>query len=287
MRSAPALVACSLFLSAAPAFAQTLSIEVEGAAPAFAAPPPPAEIAAAQSSTSIETAPSPAIVPQPQPQLQPQYQSPSQPQLQAAPARPENEGWGGFYALIEGYDLSAHAMRMGRPEISVLAGTRLDPQWTGMRALSSVMTGGAGVSVGMRSFGLLRAPELRLSLSGGEVEGQFAPVPGAPAEIEVAARSVLLLRAEVAAGLQAELGVLTPYVLLRGSVAAYWLGVEVRHATLGGLGSEHLDDVLFELGLEVGTGIRFAPGFEMQLGFRMSFLGPTSFGGVIGFNFGG
>ena len=57
----------------------------------------------------------------------------------------------------------------------------IDPPFTGdEEALQSPVMGGFTFGFGMRAVGFLRGPEIRLSLIGGDADGDWFAAPGAP-----------------------------------------------------------------------------------------------------------
>ncbi|MCZ7684235.1 MAG: hypothetical protein M5U28_37830 [Sandaracinaceae bacterium] len=78
-----------------------------------------------------------------------------------------------------------------------------------------------------------------------------------------------------------------PYVMGRAAVGGAIVDVAVRDQRLGGLGTEHVDAVTLELGIEAGIGFRLTPGLELGLAFRGSFLGNQSLGMLLTLGFDG
>ncbi len=199
---------------------------------------------------------------------------------------PEITGYSGLGMWMEQMNLGSVGLTLARPEVEALTGVQLGRDWAGNQALSGALLGGASLNVGMRAHGFLRGPELRLMVGGGDVGGDWAPAPGVDG-LELSVQSVLLVRLEAAIGLQVPLGPVVPYVMGRAAVGGAIVDVAVRDARLGGLGTEHVDATVLELGIEAGVGFRLAPGLEMGVAFRGSFLGAESLGGMLTLGFDG
>ncbi|HJL14894.1 MAG TPA: hypothetical protein RMH99_04520 [Sandaracinaceae bacterium LLY-WYZ-13_1] len=198
---------------------------------------------------------------------------------------PDLEGWGGVGIWADALDLRGLDLTFDDPEIAALDGVRLSPGWAGNAPLAAHVAGGARLDLGMRAEGILRGPELRLYVGGGQTDGPFHALPGDPDGLSMAVRSSFLVRLETAMGLQVELGPVVPYVLAKASVGGIVLDVAVRDDRLGELGTESVDAPLLELGVEAGVGLRPLPGVEVDLAFRGSFVGTPSYGGVVSFVF--
>lgn len=197
------------------------------------------------------------------------------------------EAWGGFGSFFERLDLSGADLVLGEPEVGALRGLRLSPGWAGNRPLHEAIVGGAMLHVGARFEGVLRGPEVRFFVGGGDVEGAFNPVDGAPAGIELAMRSIFMLRLELALGLQLELGAATPYVQAIGSVGGAWIDVAVRDAGLGALGTETIEVPLFGAGFEVGVDVEVEEGMALGFALRANLAGTPSLGGAFRLSWGG
>src|SRR5690606_21447455 len=131
----------------------------------------------------------------------------------------------GFWA--ESIDLRSAGLTLAAPEVEALTGTHLDASWAGNAPLAQAVVGGVGIHVGMRAYELLRGPELRLMIGGGDVSGPWAPAPGA-AILELATQSLFVVPLEAAIGLQVPLGPVVPYVLGRAGVGLAVADVSVR-----------------------------------------------------------
>ncbi len=248
-------------------------------------------LAAAQLEVDVQ-APSPSapveVVTAPPPSAPLAAEPPSAPvtaEIARAP-REDVSGYSGLGMWVEQMNLTTLGMSLSRPEVEALEGVRLDAQWEGNIPLQQAVLGGAGLHVGMRAHGYLRGPELRIMLGGGDIGGDWAPAPGVEG-LELSVQSVFLVRLEAAMGVQVPLGPVVPYVMGRAAVGGAIVDVAVRDQRLGGLGTEHVDAVTLELGVEAGIGFRLSPGLELGLAFRGSFLGNQSLGMLLTLGFDG
>ena len=96
-----------------------------------------------------------------------------------------------------------------------------------------------------------------------------------------------MLRAELAIGLQLELGPVIPYVQAIASVGGAWIDVAVRDARLGALGTETVETLLLGAGFEAGIDVEVEDGMTMGVAFRTNLLGTQSFGGAFRLTWGG
>ena len=189
------------------------------------------------------------------------------------------QGWSAFGAWAEGMDLSSLDFDLSQPEITALAGTQLGPA----QGLGTSTVGGVLIGLGLRTEGILRAPELRLILGGGDTGGAWTRVDGS--SLEVQTRGLFIVQVEAAMGVQVELGPVVPYVLARASVGGAFLDVNVRDDRLGRLGTEHADALLLQAGIEAGVEIHTHDGLVVGGAFRGSFAGTPSYGGVLSLGF--
>lgn len=194
-------------------------------------------------------------------------------------------GYGGLGMWMEQMNLGSEGLTLSDPEVEALTGVHLDAGWAGNSALAQALVGGVSINVGMRAHEYIRGPELRIMVGGGDIGGDWVQAPGS--ELELSIQSVALVRLEAALGVQVPLGPVVPYVLGRAAAGGAIIDVGVRHPTLGGLGTEHVDTGVLELGMEAGIGFRLAPGFELGVAFRATFLGAESLGGMLTLGFDG
>lgn len=277
------------------ASAQTLTIEVEATVEAPAAPAvAPAPRVVEQPIIVVPSSPSPPPVVIVRPLEDPVVRedvpvpAPAPPPVvtEPAPEHPDDGGlnYGALGAWAEQMNLSQLGLTFGDPEVHVLRGVHLDASWAGNRALSGQTLGGVVLTTGKHWDGFFRGPEARFYVGGAEIDGPWAAAPGVDG-MELQIQSAIVFRAEVALGLQIPLGPVTPYVMGRGAVGGAWIDVGVRDARLGNLGTETLDAVMLELGIEAGATIQLGAGLELGAAFRGSFLGVESYGGVLTLGF--
>lgn len=268
------------------AAAQTLRVDVEAEGVLPAAP--------VEATIAVDDGEVPVVVVVPvdgpveetaeRPQL-PAPPSPAPPPRAIVAPAPEEEpeeelqGWVAFGGWAEGLELSSLDFDLSSPEVSALAGTRIGPG----QGLGNSTVGGVMFGFGMRAEGILRMPELRVLIGGGDTGGSWTRVDGS--SLEVQTRGVFVIQLEAAAGLQVELGPVVPYVLGRASIGGAFLDVNVRDDRLGELGTEHPDALLLQAGIEAGVEVRAGDGLAISGAFRGSFAGTPSYGGVVTLGF--
>lgn len=288
------LVLSSLPVAAA---AQTLTIEVDATVEGAPAAAPPVALARPSEPRDGGEAPVVVLVPAPEvverPAVAPERPVVIEPAplprpVVEEPAHEETsndaQAFVGLSGWAEQMNLSGLGLTLAAPEVQALSGVQLSSDWAGMGALRSPTVGGIALAVGMRAQQFIRGPELRFYLGGGDVSGPWAPAPGVEG-MELAVQSVLVFRAEVALGVQLPLGPVTPYVLGIASVGGAWIDLGVRDARLGELGTETVDALMLQLGIEAGLAFQIAPEVELGAAFRGSFLGVESYGGVVTLGF--
>ena len=264
------------------AAAQTLRVDVEAEGVLPAAP--------VEATIAVDDGDVPVVVVVPvdepveeRPQL-PAAPPPPPPRAIVTPAaeeEPEEElqGWVASGGWAEGMELSSLDFDLSSPEVSALAGTRIGPG----QGLGNSTVGGVMLGFGMRAEGILRMPELRVLIGGGDTGGSWTRVDGS--SLEVQTRGIFVIQLEAAAGLQVELGPVVPYVLGRASIGGAFLDVNVRDDRLGELGTEHPDALLLQAGIEAGVEVRAGDGLAISGAFRGSFAGTPSYGGVVTLGF--
>lgn len=282
MRRALGLVLALSFLLPAAASAQTLTVEIDATvdeAPMPARPaaaPPVVRVRPegdARVAPSMPPAPPPVVVaPPPEPR---------------ADEDPEIVGFSSLGLFVEGMDLRTLDLTLRDPEVQALDGVRLDSSFTGYDRLSEQVTGGVTLGIGMRAAGFLRGPEVRLSVGGGEIDGEWGPAIGGPPGMDLRITSMWFLRAELAIGVQLPLGPVTPYVQAIASIGGAFVDVDLRDERLGRLGGETIESELFGAGLEAGVDVELEEGIAMGFAFRGNFVGTPSFGGLLRFGFTG
>lgn len=303
-----ALTLTLLVVLPAAASAQTLTVEIEGEILTEASPPTAqVEAAVAPAETPLDgvilirpvedepvPAPSPAPVVQvpPTPRVVPVASD----DVHSIPAHVSHEVRGEDLSLgpeaewsfrmgitLESLDFGSHQLRLDMPEVAVLAGTELDRGWQSENAFEVPPLVGFELGFGMRSHGLLRGPEVRFGVFGSEIDGVTGPAPGNGA-FDLTVTNLLGLRAELAIGLQADLGPVIPYVQGRLIGGVAFVDVDVVHDGLGGLGSERIGVGFAQLGVEAGMDVEIEDGISLGVAYRGAWIGPESHGGVATFS---
>ena len=190
------------------------------------------------------------------------------------------EGWFELALFLEAVDLSGVELSFTSPEVRALAGVSLTERWGGRQTLSDSLVGGLSLGWSARIARFLRGPGLRVQIGGGELDRSAAVSSQAP-DFELAAQSILFLRAEVAFGLQLPLGEFTPYLMGIASVGVGFLDVSVQHRELGRLGTETLTTYLLGAGLEAGLDFALEDGVALGLAARVNLAGNPSGGAAI------
>lgn len=302
-------IALTLLLLTVPsaASAQTLTVEIEGEILTEAAPPTAQievavvgasptplegvvlirpledEPVSAPPSAPIRAAVQPRVVP-PTPRSIPVHVSPGN-QVEGHSLGPDVEGSFRMGLTVESLDFGSHSLRMGSPEIEALSGTELDRDWQNDHAFEVPPLVGFELGFGMRSHGLLRGPELRFGVFGSEIDGVAGPAPGGGFDLRVT--DLVGVRAELAVGLQADLGPVIPYVQGRLIGGVVFVDVDVAHDGLGGLGTETIEVGFGQLGVEAGMDVEIEDGISLGVAYRGAWIGPESHGGVATFSFHG
>ena len=143
--------------------------------------------------------------------------------------------------------------------------------------------GGFAFGVGMRPVSWMRVPEIRIAFGGGNVQSLWTALPDQP-DLEVAFERMWQLRIEALAGVEYDIGRITPFVRGWAALAIYGGRVKARHAELGNLGTETVGEVRGELGIEAGMNIRLGGPVGLMLAYRRGLLGATAHGAMIGFS---
>lgn len=128
--------------------------------------------------------------------------------------------------------------------------------------------GGVQISSGYRPEPWIRAPEFRLQLGGGHARGQWARVAGSDG-FEARADSLFVARFEIAAGFQPRIGdTFRPFLLGRVGYAGYFVNASVRHDALGELGSEDVNEGMFEAGVDAGFAVHLGDHWQLATAYR-------------------
>ncbi len=183
--------------------------------------------------------------------------------------------WGIF---VEEISLGSLGLAFDAPEVNALDGAQvpLAEPW------GSPIVGGFRFGSGARPLPWLRIPEISLSIGGGSPDGAWVGMADGAPDFQARLTSMLLLRAELAGGVELDLGPIRPFALGRVGVAGYFVDAEVRHADLGELGTETLSTAAFETGFDVGVAIRLVDGLHVTAQWRETFGDARWRGGMIG-----
>ncbi|MBX3249110.1 MAG: hypothetical protein KF901_18170 [Myxococcales bacterium] len=211
--------------------------------------------------------------------------------LEELPARPSSRGQTtvmiGFWGA--GHDVGELVWRYRGADVAALDGHRV-PQGVFPRRARQV---GFLYGAGYKPLPWLRLPEVRLGLGGG---GYYTGTTHDVGDrgLEVTAARTFLFRLEVLAGVEIDLGVVTPFV--RGYVAGSvrTLRTRVSHGDLGALGTERITKLDGDLGVEAGFAMHFRPNAQsaasgsqqsprigFTLAYRRGLLGSDAHGAIL------
>lgn len=184
----------------------------------------------------------------------------------------------GFFGA--GFAPRARAWRLGGTEIGALEGANVPRELLA----GHVRYGGVTWGSGFRPLSWLRLPEFRFSLGGGDHETRWTPL--GDGGLEGAVTRSFLLRLELVAGVEVDLGQVTPFARLYGGVGAHWASLKVRDATLGALGRERLVAFAGDVGAELGFDLYFTGDADERVGLRVAyrrgFVGAEEHGVLVG-----
>jgi hypothetical protein len=220
------------------------------------------------------------------------YQPPPEPEVvvveaiplpEADPLPPEPDpghaiAWMRWGIFVDELSLGSLGLAFDNPEINALDGAQisLSEPW------GSPIVGGFNFGSGARPLPWLRIPEISLSIGGGSPDGAWVGMADGSSDFEARLTSMLLLRAELAGGIELDLGPIRPFALGRVGVAGYFVDADIRHADLGDLGTETLSTAAFETGFDVGVAIRIADDFHVTAQWRETFGDARWRGGMVG-----
>ncbi|MBW2464490.1 MAG: hypothetical protein JRH11_22775 [Deltaproteobacteria bacterium] len=193
-----------------------------------------------------------------------------------AQAEHESIAWSRWGIFIEELSLSSLGLTFSDPEVNALEGSRapIAEPW------GSPIVGGFHFGAGARPLPWLRLPEFSLSIGGGAPDGEWVPM--GEGDFHARLTSMVLLRAEVAGGVEVDLGPIRPFALARIGVAGYFVDVDVVHGELGPLGTETLSSAHFETGFDVGVAFRLSEDVHLTATWRETFGNSRWRGGLIG-----
>jgi len=216
------------------------------------------------------------IVVHPMPVPHPVYDPEPEPEAE----REDGIAWMRWGIFVEELSLSSLGLTFESPEVNVLDGgaVPLAEPW------ASPIVGGFHFGSGARPLPWLRLPEISLSIGGGSPDGAWVPTTAGEGAGEFEARltSMLLLRAELAGGVELDLGPVRPFAMGRVGVAGYFVDADIRHADLGDLGTETLSTAAFETGFDVGVALRIHDNLHVTATWRETFGDSRWRGGLIG-----
>ncbi len=206
---------------------------------------------------------------------------PAQPYGDPEPAEPAPEAaiaWMRWGVFMEELSLGSLGLAFDHPEVNAIDGATvpLAEPW------GSPLVGGFNFGSGARPLPWLRLPEISLSIGGGSADGAWVAMTDGSGDFQARLTSMLLLRAEVAGGVELDLGPIRPFALGRIGVAGYFVDADIRHAELGDLGTETLSTAAFETGFDVGLAIRIADNFHVTAQWRETFGDARWRGAMIG-----
>jgi hypothetical protein len=186
-------------------------------------------------------------------------------------------GWIHWGIFVEELSLSSLGLRFDGPEVNALDGASipLAEPW------GSPVVGGLQFGSGARPLPWLRIPELSLSIGGGSADGAWVTATG-DADFEARLTSVNVLRAQLAGGVEVDLGPLRPFAMGRIGVAGYFVHADIRHREIGDVGTEHLSTAAFETGFDVGMAFRITDDLHVTATWRETFGDARWRGGMIG-----
>jgi len=179
--------------------------------------------------------------------------------------------------FFDSADIGRLDLRFDDPEVAGLGGTAIDAG----PALRSALAWGVVMATSARPTPWLVLPELRLYFGGASLDAPWAAPEGAPVGIEARAESVLLVRGELAGGVELPLGPVRPFVLGKVAYTGYFISTAVRHEELGRLGDETIDDGVWELGVECGVSIDVSDSVRLDAAWRRSLTGARGDGVIV------
>lgn len=193
------------------------------------------------------------------------------------PSRGRMVGTFGFFG--SGFDPRARSWRLNGAEIAAADGATISNELLARHA----RYGGVSWGSGFRPLSWLRLPELRIAFGGGDHPTRWAPL--GDQGLESAVTRSFLLRLELLAGVEVDLGPITPFARIYGGVGMHSAKLRVRDATLGELGSERIVSFAGDVGVELGLNVFFDEDEErvgLMFAYRRGFHGAEGHGAFIG-----
>jgi hypothetical protein len=204
--------------------------------------------------------------------------APNQPHPALDPSRGRMVGTFGFFG--SGFDPRARRWGLGDSEIGALDGAPIPDAMLADRA----RYGGVAFGSGFRPLSWLRLPELRVAFGGGDHPTRWTPI--GEQGLEGAITRSFLLRLELLAGVEVDLGPITPFARVYGGVGMHSAKLKVRDAALGALGSERVVAFAGDVGVELGFDVFFTEDQGERVGLRFAYrrglVGAEGHGAFVG-----
>ncbi len=204
--------------------------------------------------------------------------APNQPHPALDPSRGRMVGTFGFFG--SGFDPRARRWRLSDSEIGALDGAPIPDAMLADRARYGGFTFGSG----FRPLSWLRLPELRIAFGGGDHATRWTPI--GEQGLEGAITRSFLLRLELLAGVEVDLGPITPFARVYGGVGMHSAKLKVRDTALGALGSERIVAFAGDVGIELGFDVFFTEDQGERVGLRFAYrrglVGAEGHGAFVG-----
>ncbi|MCA9614002.1 MAG: hypothetical protein KC586_14695 [Myxococcales bacterium] len=211
-------------------------------------------------------------------QVEDLQRAPHQPHPALDPSRGRMVGTFGFFGM--GFTPGRRAWRTGGAEIDAIDGAAVPDAMLERHARYGGVTWGSG----FRPLPWLRLPEFRLAIGGGDHDTRYTPI--GDQGLEGAITRTFLLRLELVAGVEYDLGPITPFARIYGGVGMHSGNLKVRDAALGALGRERVIAFAGDVGLEVGVNVFFADENDerigLMIGYRRGLVGAEGHGAFVG-----
>lgn len=204
--------------------------------------------------------------------------APHQPHPALDPSRGRMVGTFGFFG--SGFDPHARRWSLSDAEIAALDGAAIPDAMLADHA----RYGGFAWGSGFRPLPWLRLPELRVAFGGGDHATRWTPI--GEQGLEGAITRSFLLRLELLAGVEVDLGPVTPFARVYGGVGMHSAKLKVRDTTLGALGSERIVAFAGDVGVELGFNVFFTDDDDERVGlmvaYRHGLVGAEGHGAFVG-----
>jgi hypothetical protein len=184
----------------------------------------------------------------------------------------------GFFG--SGFDPGARRWSLSGSEIGALDGAAIPDAMLADHARYGGLTFGSG----FRPLSWLRLPELRVAFGGGDHATRWTPI--GEQGLEGAITRSFLLRLELLAGVEVDLGPITPFARVYGGVGMHSAKLKVRDTALGALGSERIVAFAGDVGVELGFDVFFTEDEGERVGLRVAYrrglVGAEGHGAFVG-----